>query len=252
MIRRLPLFMSLFFLCIFISGCFEVEEKISIAEAGSVDMNLRIRFPISDKGGLKMDDPQQKLMELGELGKGISGIMVMGPTLETKYGQTIMQFGIKADSLKALAAAYDTFPKEEGAKPIGAQCGADAMKGLENAFSSKGFYTISRKGRDSLFIRRVISEAPKKPKEVKKKKAGKKDEAFGVEMAEMMMAMMGGGLKLRFDLTVPGTVLSSNAESVDGNAMHWVIPIDYIQKNRVVLEAVVKTSPELIERLMKK
>lgn len=236
MIQRILCAASLIITSTLIAGCFEIEERVSIAPTGESSMVFKLRMSTPEDSKSTSDDINKKL---DGVGKGVDGVTIAEMGAKDIFGQKIFSFGLKAPSMKAMQRAYSTFPKEE--KKGDAQ--KDALnKNIDSVFSEKGFYSVKSKGKNLLITRTFGSEVKAK------KKKGKKDEMQG--FAEMMN-MMTGGAKFRFDLEVPTKVISSNAESVDGNILHWVIPFEYIQRHKVVLTAEIESTPELTKALGK-
>ncbi len=232
MSKRKLLFLSLLLMLPLLAGCLEIEERVSIAPDGvsTLDFKMRLAIPGEQKKG----QAEEARSKLGDVGSGVDGVEVVDFGITDQYGQMVLNIDLKADSFSALQNAYATFPKEKkkGKKP-------EPGDEIEKVFSKEGFYTIKKKG-NKLVVERKIGTARKK----KKAKGEEKD-------VEMLMAMV-GGIMLRFDLKVPSKVISSNAEEVDGDTLRWVIPLHYLEENRVTLRAEIESTPELAKALLKK
>lgn len=69
---------------------------------------------------------------------------------------------------------------------------------------------------------------------------------MGEDMAQMMM----GGMFMRFSLTLPGKIVAHNAETRDGQTLHWVYPLSYLTTHKVELWADVEATPEMERALL--
>jgi len=231
MSRRTIFFILMILTLPLLAGCLEIEERVSVAADGvsTLDFKMRLAIPGEKKKG-QVDEVREKL---GGVGSGVEGVEVVDFGIKDQFGQMILNIDLKADSFSALKNAYATFPKEE-------KKGKKKEPGdvIEKIFTKDGFYSIKKKGK-KLVIERSIGMKGKK-----KAKGDEKD-------VEMLMAML-GGIMLRFDLKVPSKVISSNAEEVDGNLLRWVIPLHYLEENRVTLKAEIESTPELAKALLRK
>jgi hypothetical protein len=215
----------LFLMCFILAGCLEIEEKVALLPTGEGTIRFLIRLPIAGKGELKpKEDPAQVVRELS---KELAGFTSVDLQTKTTLGQTVIELSAKAPTLAALGPFYGPLAKsKEGEKPA---------KGL-GMLSPKSFYTMKRKG-DRLLIARTLTPP-------KQKKLSKDEQELGAFVGAMSGFM-------RFELDVPGKVISSNAEEVSGQRLTWVIPIDYLQKNKVQLRAEVAPPPEVLQALGK-
>ena len=234
MLKKIAAVLSLIIILPLLAGCFEVEERVSIAEDGvsKLDFKMRLVLPDDQKKKNPMDEAKGKL---GNVGSGVEGVTVENFEVKDEYGQMILNLDLKADSFSALKNAYATFPKEEkkkGAKP-------EPGDQIEKVFSKKGFYTIKKSGKKLVIERKIGTKG-------KKKKSKGKDKDI-----EMLMSML-GGIMLRFDLVLPSKVISSNAEEVYGNTLHWVIPLQYLDGHVVTLRAEIESTPELAKAILRK
>ncbi|MFA4875289.1 MAG: hypothetical protein WC690_08110, partial [bacterium] len=151
-------------------------------------------------------------------------------TTREVFGQLITELSMKARSWKALAKTYDTLPKEQEKK--------DQNVDVDQLFTEKGFYQLKNKGKTIQITRTFV------PSNTKKKKEKKGEEGMG-DLVSMLM----GSIKLRLELDLPSDVVSSNAEEKDGRRLTWVIPLDYLSSHKVVLQAEIKATPELVKAL---
>lgn len=225
MFKRILAVLVVLALSISMVGCLDIEEKVALKNDGTTFLTLKVRLMMEGKG-VKSDST-----DIQDLGKGISGIEVVESSTKSIYGQTISIVTIKGSNFSAIKKAFATLPKGD----------KQEQKDIGEVFSEKGFYNIKAKG-NRLVITRTINKINMGDKAAKGKK--KKDD-FGAEMASMMF----GGIAMRFDLEVPTKVISSNAENQDGNTLHWVIPLSYLQKNKVTLQAEIESTPELTKSI---
>lgn len=235
--KRFMLIMLCLVLLPLIAGCLDIEERVSIAPDGTSRMKFKFRMALPEQ--TKKKKPEQEVKtKLQEVGSGVEGLEVENLGIKDEFGQMIVYLNLKANSFEALRSAYDTFPKNDKKRDRNNPEPGDQ---IEDVFSKKGFYTIKKKGRN-LIIERKLGTKKKR----KKKKAKGKEEDLGT-----MMAML-GGITLRFDLEVPSRVISSNAEEVNGNVLHWVIPMQYLDTHKVTLRAEIESTPELTKALLRK
>jgi hypothetical protein len=144
----------------------------------------------------------------------------------------VIEIDATAPTFGKLASFYDPMvKKKEGEK----------SKEALDALTPGSFYSMKQKG-DRITITRTFVPTKKKAK----KKQSEED-----KNAAAMMGLMGGPT-MRFELTVPGKVLSSNAEDSSGGRLVWVIPAAYLQEHKVTLTAEIEVSPELVRALGKK
>lgn len=208
-----------------LSGCLEIEEKVSIGATGASAMRFLFRIPIASQPGVKVDTNAREAAE--KLTQELADLTDVGIREASAMGQTAVIVEAKASSLRDLAAFYVPLLKK------GQEEGPDKASDLGNIFTPKSFYTIKRKG-DRLFITRIFTPP-------KKKKAIKKEDK---DLAELMGLM--GSTFVRYELEIPGEVISSNAESVDGQRLLWVVPFEHLQENRVELRAEISAPPEVL------
>lgn len=232
MLKKTLFVLSLLLTLPFLAGCLEIEERVSIAPDG--ESNLKFKMRLTIPGEAKKNPLEEAKAELGSVGSGVEGVEVVDFGIKDQYGQMVLNIDLKANSFSALRKAYGTFPKEKkkGKKP-------EPSDEIEKIFSEKGFYKIKKRGKKLVIERKIGSSR-------KKKKAKGKDKDI-----EMLMSMM-GVITLRFDLQVPSKVISTNAEDVDGNTLHWVIPLSYLENNKVTLRAEIESTPELVKAILKK
>jgi len=222
------IFLSLLLILPLMAGCLDIEERVVIMPDGSSALKFKMRMAIPVEA--KKKNPAGEIQEqLSTVGSGVDGVRMVDFGIEDKYGQLIFSMNLQADSFSALRKAYATFPRSTKKKRK--KSGNDI---IDQIFSKKGFYSIKKK-RDKLVIERTIG--------LKKKRKKSKDEDL-----DMLVSMM-GAISMHFDLEVPSRVLSSNAEEVDGNTLHWIIPLQYLENNRVTLRAEIEATPELIKSI---
>lgn len=213
-------------LCAMLAGCLEIEEKVSLSPDGPVSALLKIRLYMPK--GAKQEKPKALNIKEDGIGKGIDGFESASVTTREVFGQFISEVSLKARSWKALAEAYDTLPREQEQK--------DQNDDLDQLFTQKGFWQVKDKGKTILFTRTFVPTEKKKDK--------KAEEGMGE-----LVAMMMGSMKFRVTLDLPSDVVSSNAEERDGRTLRWVIPLDWLSAHKVVLQAEVKSTPELVKAL---
>lgn len=231
MIRRLLTAALLMTCCFLFTGCFELEEQVSIDPTGPASALIKLRLTLPQ--GQKADKGAKGIeIKSDEIGKGIDGFESAKASVRELYGQIISEVTLKARSFKALAQAYNTLPREQGTPQN------QEIK-LDRLFTEKGFYQLKNKGKTILITRTFLPE-----KQATQKK--KKDESGG--MADMVGMMM-GSMQMRLTLKVPSDVVSSNAEDQDGRTLHWVIPLEYVSTHKVVLQAEIQSTPELVKAL---
>jgi hypothetical protein len=232
MFKKISIILSMLALVPLIAGCLEIEERVSIAPDGESALRFKMRMSIPAEMKKKKGNPAEEAKgKFKEVGKSVEGIELTKVDVKDEYGQMVLTLGLKANSFAALSNAYDTFPKDEEKDKA-----PDKDDELEKVFSKDGFYTIRKKG-NRLVIERKIGT-----KKQKKKAKGKEKDA------EMLSTML-GGVTMRFDLEVPSKVISSNAEEVDGQTLHWVIPLAYLDGHQVTLRAEIEATPELAKVL---
>lgn len=219
--RRLLLPAALLILGFLLTGCFEIEEKVVLAPTGEGSIRLLVRIPIAAKKEAPEDDSAKKTAE--ELSQELSGFTSVDMRSDSRMGQTVVVVEAKAPSFSKLASFYGPLLKEKK---------GNKASELGGVLTPKSFFTIKRKG-NRLLITRTFTPQPKK------KKKGDKDDK---DLA-MLMGLMGSSF-MRFELVVPGTVISSNAEEADGSRLTWVAPMEYLQNNKAVFQAEVELSPE--------
>lgn len=219
--RRIALPIVLGLLGFVLAGCFEIEEKVTIAPTGEGTIRLLVRIPIAGKKEASEDEGAKETAE--ELSQELSGFTSVDMHSDSTMGQTLVVVEAKAPAFAKLAAFYG---------PLLRQKKENQASELGGVLTPKGFFTLKRKG-NRLLITRTFTPVPKK------KKKGEKGEK---ELA-VLMGLMGSSF-MRFELDVPGTVVSSNAEEASGSRLTWVVPMEYLQNNKTVFRAEVELSPE--------
>lgn len=222
MARRMVLPMMLCLLFLFLSSCFEIEEKVTLAPTGEGSIALLVRIPIAGKGDASSDAGVKQTAE--ELSKELSGFTSIDMGSASAMGQTLVTVKATAPSFAGLAPFYGPLLKQHEKE--------NQASDLGQVLTPKSFYAFKRKG-DRLLITRTFT-----PPLQKKKKKTEED-----KNAELLLGFMGGSF-LRFELTVPGKVLSSNAEEASGSRLTWVVPMNYLQSHKVTFRAEVELSPE--------
>lgn len=213
-----------------LAGCFEIEETVTIDPAGPVSSLIKLRLTMPQGQKKEKGAPGMEIKEAG-IGSGIAGFESVKVTTREIYGQLISEILLKARSFKALAETYNTLPKDQE------QQNEQGPK-LDQLFTEKGFYQLKHKG-NKIVITRTFLPSGKKPE---KKKAD--DQGLGD-----LMGMMMGSMQLRLELRVPSEVISTNAEEQNGRTLRWVLPIDYLSTHKVVLQAEIEATPELVKAL---
>jgi len=214
------------FVIALLSGCIDIEERLNIDMNGFSTLRTKIRFTLPEDKKRKVNIKEE---DFADMGAGLKDVSFDVKT-ESLYGQLITTMTFRSDRFSALQDAYASLPKKEP---------GENEPDFDSIFSKRNFYKIKRKGKN-LQITRTVGGGKKRSK-------GKKDK-LGGEIADMMLGMM----KVRFGLEVPTRVISSNAESVDGQTLEWVLPLSYLEKKRVTLKAVIESTPELTQALLKK
>lgn len=230
MFRKLMVAVMLTAFGLTLAGCFEIEETVTMDPAGPASslIKLRLTLPQGQKKG--KDAPDISIKEAG-IGSGIAGFESVKVSMREIYGQMISEILLKASTFKALAATYNTLPKEQE------QQGEQGPK-LDQLFTEKGFYQLKNKGK-TILITRTFLPSGKKPGKAKKDEQGLGD----------LMGMMMGSMQLRLELRVPSDVVSTNAEERNGRTLRWVVPIDYLSTHKVVLQTEIQATPELVKAL---
>lgn len=212
-------------------GCFEIEEKVTLTPDGAGIIRFLVRLPIAAKPEATGEDDTKTAME--KLSQELGGFTSVDVQTLPSMGQTAIAIEAKAPKLSSLAPFYNPVSKNMKGKESGQ--GAE----LGEVLVSKNFYALKKKG-DHIVITRTFLP----PKKKKKQKEEDKN-------LSALMGFMGSSF-IRFELEVPGTVVSSNAESVDGSRLTWVVPLSYFQDHKVVLQAEVKAAPDVITALVGK
>lgn len=215
--------MTLGLLCLLLSSCFEIEEKVTLAPTGESSIALLVRIPVAGKGKAPDGADAGARQTAEELSKELSGFTSVDMATSSQMGQTVVAVKATAPSYEGLAPFYGPLLKQqkEGKK--------DTTSDLGQVLTPKGFYTFKRKGNRLLITRTFVPQA-----KGKKKKQSEEDKS-----AEMLLGFLSGSF-MRFELTVPGKVLSSNAEEVSGSRLTWVVPMGHFQNNKVVFKAEVE------------
>lgn len=213
-----------------LSGCFEVEEWVRVGANGATALTTKLRLGFSKQG--QSAGALEISSELGTLGKGVQGVRVQGAKTEEKNGQVIVSVSAEADRLKDFAAFYRKVPPKEG--------GNKGVPDIGAIFSKGSFYQAKRNG-NRIHITRTLQPVTK----ATPKKKGK-DAKMSDDMAQMMM----GGVFMRFALTVPGKIVASNAETVDGQTLTWIYPMPFLSKQRTELWVDVEATPETGQALL--
>ncbi len=215
------------FVFVMLAGCIDIEERLNIDTNGFSTLRTKIRFTLPEDKKRKVNIKEEDFADMGD---GLKDVTFDVKT-ETLYGQLITTMTFRSDRFSALQDAYASLPKKEP---------GENEPSFESIFSKRNFYKIKRKGKNLQITRTVGGRG-------KKRRKGKKDK-LDSEIADMMLGMM----KVRFDLDVPTRIISSNAESVDGQTLEWVLPLSYLEKKKVTLKAVIESTPELTQALLKK
>lgn len=216
------------------TGCFEVEEWVRVTEQGKATLAMKVRMGIADK---KMEKGGAEAGEqLKALGAGMPGVRLQDLQTDNRNGQLLMTVTAEADRLGDLTGFYKALDKGSAAE------GKGKPDDVGQLFAKGSFYRVKKSG-DRLRIERMLQPTTKAPKKTKGK-----DGQAGEEMAQMMM----GGIFMRFALTVPGKILFHNAETVDGQTLHWVYPFSYLAQQRATLWAEVEATPETERALLGK
>ena len=224
--RLVPVALCL--MCMMLAGCFEIEEKVSILPTGEAMIQFLLRLPITGKEEPSSQESPKQAVE--ELSKQLTGFSSVSLNATSPFGQTIVTVTAKAPSFAALAPFYVPLTKKKE---------GDTSKDALDALTPNSFYQMKRKG-DRLMITRTFTPPPQKKKKMTEEEKN----------AAAFMGMFGGAF-MRFELNIPGKVISSNAEEVSGSRLTWVIPMDYLQKNKVTLKAEIEATPELMQVLGK-
>lgn len=218
-----------------LTGCFEVDEWVRVGNDGLTSLTMKVRLGMSNDK--KPDGIQVAGQQLGALGAGMSGVRLRGTKTADKDGQMIVSVEAEADRLGDFIGFYRQVTKEAAAEKN--KGGPDDVR---NVLSSGSFYRVKKSG-GRLHIARTMMPTSKAAPKGKKKKA----DQVGAEMAQMMM----GGMFMRFSLTVPGKVLAHNAETLDGQTLHWIYPMNYLTTHKTELWADVEATPETERALLK-
>ncbi|GEM_PF-6191676 len=218
------------FLALSCTACFEVDEWVRIADNGATTMRATVRMAIGDGKStphLNTHNP------LSESVAAIPGITVSASIAEQRNGQMLAATELAGASLANFQNIYRKLPAADSAD--------ESTRNMINMFRNGGFYH-AHKAHGRIRVERTITPQKSAHKKMAKK-SGKKSKndlaAFGDDMSNMLL----GSVFLRFALSLPGDILASNAETIDGHTAHWVFPLPYLAKTKITLWAEVADTP---------
>lgn len=211
-----------------ISACFEVDETVVLNADGSGKADIAIRMAVDDSK--KTGSPKATVTMLEGVGMG-QGLTVATPKLTQGLGQTVM----------TVSVAAQTFLNFTGLYKSDAKSGDTDSKAARDAFSKNEFYTIKKVGKDRLKITRTFLPTKAAKKEAAKGK--KKNDGLDMDFGSMMSGFC------HFDLNVPTQIFAHNGDSVVGQTIRWVVPMTYLQTQKVQFSAEIAATPELLKGL---
>lgn len=185
------------FLLLFLSSCIEYHEKMKLNSDGSGTITFAVGINQQLFGGMA-DSSAFKDLDTSNIKKEYSskrGIKFVGSRTYTEDGSKWVEITLSFESIQALNEAN-----------------TDSMQQ-----SMMGTMNLSQDANGNMVFSRKL--LPKSGSEEK--------DSSG--LASGMMQMMFGNYKWRYELTVPGTIVSTNAAQNDidhkTNTVKWIVPL---------------------------
>lgn len=238
--RRIGLIIFILAISLNFGACLEWHELTQINSDGSVNYELRItvpEIPEKDKKKAPGDDVEKEISDLLKE-TNVKGLTPVGGDDKKVNGMNVFSIRLKGDSLLRLNQLYETIGK-------GDPKSKDKKKGKEafDQLLSKSAYKVKKNKTGTLTITRGFTP----PKLPKKKKADKGEGKMNQELEEMFLNMF----RFKFEIFVPGDVVSNNAELVFGNNLRWETTMGYLTQNVMMMEFEIPSTAELAKSLKK-
>ena len=207
------------------TGCVQLESNVVIEKDGSGTLNVTYTIPL---------DVESALREMASLDSGMDEDMGMPPLFDESFDMSAMKSDLEPHGVKMkdysntvegearvvrLSLAFTDVDGMQAALENAG--GGDAAMGLRR--TSDGNYYIGEVPSAHAFDEEDEEEAVEyDPSDMEDMGAAMKNAARSMELMGVLMSRA-SEMKVQWTITVPGDVISNNADSVDGRTCTWVL-----------------------------